>query len=265
VVRILVNEIVTSIPRWFVLVLDDYHALGQALDVDAILSNFVVYQRDQWLTIISSRTVPNLPLIIPLVARGGVGGIGHDEIRFTPDEIQALFAHNYGTELSTEEAVELAEQSEGWITGLLLTAYSQRQGVLQSWLRARSSNRPIYDYLAQEVFDRQPDSMQEFLSVSSTLGEMNATLCREILEISDAQDYRWEVLHMRAAAWFERRDRYGEAIHHYLAIDAFEDAARLMVTTARDLYVSGQFTTLMTWPHSIPVASCVQAEPEGSR
>jgi len=132
VVRILVNEIVTRIPRWFVLVLDDYHALGQALDVDAILSNFVVYQRDQWLTIISSRTVPNLPLIIPLVARGGVGGVGQDEMRFTPEEIQALFAHNYGMELSAADAVELAEHSEGWITGLLLTAYSQRQGVLQS-------------------------------------------------------------------------------------------------------------------------------------
>jgi LuxR family transcriptional regulator, maltose regulon positive regulatory protein len=291
VVRILVNEIVTSIPRWFVLVLDDYHALGQALDVDAILSNFVVYQRDQWLTIISSRTVPNLPMIIPLVARGGVGGIGHDEIRFTPDEIQALFAHNYGTELSVEEAAELAEQSEGWITGLLLTAYSHRQGVLQSWLRARSSNQPVYDYLAQEVFDRQPDTMQEFLSVSSTLGEMNVTLCREILEVSGAQDFldaievqnlfvtrfegdwyryhhlfteflqnrlrgqdpdRWEVLHQRAAAWFEHRDRYDEAIHHYLAIDALEDGARLMVTTARDLYVSEQFTTLMTWRDRLP-------------
>jgi len=291
VVQILVNEIVTTIPRWFVLVLDDYHALGRALDVDAILSNFVVYQRDQWLTIISSRTVPNLPLIIPLVARGGVGGIGQDEMRFTPEEIQALFAHNYGTELSEEEAAELAEQSEGWITGLLLTAYSERQGVLQSWMRARSSNRPVYDYLAQEVFDRRSPSMQEFLSVSSTLGEMNVTLCREILEIAGAQDFldaievqnlfvtrfegnwyryhhlfteflqshlrrqdpdRWELLHRRAAAWFERRNRYAEAIHHYLAIDALEDAALLMVTTARDLYVSGQFTTLMTWRDRLP-------------
>ncbi|MCJ7549755.1 MAG: tetratricopeptide repeat protein, partial [Anaerolineae bacterium] len=291
VVRILVNEIVTRIPRWFVLVLDDYHALGRALDVDAILSNFVVYQRDQWLTIISSRTVPNLPLIIPLVARGGVGGIGQDEMRFTPEEIQALFAHNYGTELSVGEAAELAEQSEGWITGLLLTAYSHWQGVLQSWMRARSSNQPVYDYLAQEVFDRQAPSMQEFLSVSSTLGEMNITLCREILEVADAQDFldaievhnlfvtrfegdwyryhhlfseflqshlrrqdpdRWELLHRRASAWFERLDRYGEAIHHYLAIDALEEAARLMVTTTRALYVSGQFTTLMTWRDRLP-------------
>ncbi|MCU0522207.1 MAG: tetratricopeptide repeat protein [Anaerolineae bacterium] len=286
VVRILVNEIVTRISRWFVLVLDDYHALGRSPEVDGIISNFVAYQRDQCLTVIASRTVPNLPLIIPLVARGGVGGIGPDQMRFLPEEVRDLFAHNYGTELTLADAAALADQSEGWITGLLLTAYTRWQGVLQSWMRARDSREPVYDYLAQEVYNHQPVEMQQFLGASSTLDEMNATLCREILQAERASDllqvletenlfvthlendwYRyhhlfreflqsrfrhrdeaaWRALHRRAAEWFEAHGQTREAVAHYLAVGDEASAAELMAQIALDLYVSGQLTTLMTW------------------
>ena len=296
VVRILVNEIVTRIPRWFVLVLDDYHALGRSPEVDAIISNFVVYQRDQCLTIIASRTVPNLPLIIPLVARGGVGGIGPDQMRFLPEEVQALFVHNYGTELTLADATALADQSEGWITGLLLTAYTRWQGVLQSWMRARDSREPVYDYLAQEVFDRQPAEMQHFLATSSTLDEMNAMLCHEILQVERAPDllqtletenlfvahlendwYRyhhlfreflqnrfrrhdetaWIALHRRAAEWFEAHGQTREAVAHYLAVGDEAAGASLMARIALDLYVSGQLTTLMTWRDQVSDAALV--------
>ncbi|MBN1250178.1 MAG: tetratricopeptide repeat protein, partial [Anaerolineae bacterium] len=291
VVRILVNDIVAQIPRWFVVVLDDYHALGKSPEVDAIISNFVAYQRDQCLTIIASRTVPNLPLIIPLVARGGVGGIGHDEMRFALEEIQELFAHNYGTNLTPTEASALAEQSEGWITGLLLTAYTRFQGVLQSWIRARSSQEPVYDYLAQEVFAGQPAGMQEFLVVTSTLSEMNTRLCKEILGIDGAEEFlesvetrnlfvtrlegdwfryhhlfrdflqnrlqqqdpkRWAALHQRASAWYEANGQVLSAVGHCLAAAAYDDAARLMTAVARDVYVGGRFTTLMTWREQLP-------------
>ncbi|MGC9523635.1 MAG: hypothetical protein ACP5HG_17395, partial [Anaerolineae bacterium] len=291
VVRVLVNEIVTEIPRWFVLVLDDYHTLGKSPDVDAILSNFIAYQRDQCLTIVASRVVPSLPLIIPLVAKGGVGGLGQGDLQFLAEEIQALFAHNYGTELSDEEAQALAEQSEGWITGVLLTAYTRWQGVLQSWMRARDSQQPIYDYLAQEVYDHQPKAMQAFLTRSSTLSEMNQQLCEELLEVANADEmldaletenlfvtrlehdwYRyhhlfrdflqaqlrrqdretWRDLHLQAAVWFEAHDRLRPAVDHYLAIGALSEAARLMSAVARDLYVAGQLTTLMTWREQLP-------------
>ncbi len=297
IVRVLVNEIVSRIPRWFVLVLDDYHALGHAPDVDSILSNFVAYQRDQCLTILASRTVPNLPLIIPLVARGGVGGIGPEQMRFTSGEIRALFAHNYGVDLTLGEAAILAEQSEGWITGLLLTAYTRWQGVLQSWMRARDSHQPVYDYLTQEVFDRQPVEMQRFLGVSSTLREMNAPLCTELLGVDSAADllqrlevenlfvtrledewYRyhhlfrqflqsslrrsdpeaWEALHLRAAEWFARHGQPRDAVDHLLAIGAEEQAASLMGEIAYDLYIAGQLTTLMTWREQVSDVALIE-------
>ena len=286
VVRVLVNEIITTIPRWFVLVLDDYHLLGRAPEVDAIVSNFVAFGRDQCLTVITSRSVPTLPLIIPLVARGGVGGLGQDDLRFTLEEIQRLFRHNYGIELSKADAQALAEQSEGWITGLLLTAYSRWEDVLQSWMRARDTNEPIYDYLAQEVFTRQPHDMQKFLLESSTLTEMSVRRCQEILGVPEAEvmlerveaenlfvtrlenDWyryhhlfreflqkrlktqahdRWEILHRKAAEWLETHNQQFDAVQHYLAIGAHQEAARLMETTAENLYIRNRLSTLRTW------------------
>lgn len=293
VVRVLVNEIVSQIPRWFVLVLDDYHTLGSAPDVDAIVSNFVVYQRDQCMTVIASRTVPTLPAIISLVARGGVAGLGQIDMRFTPEEVQALFAQNYGTALSPDEAAVLAEQSEGWITGLLLTALMRWQGVLQSWMRAQGADQPIYDYLAQEVFAEQPPEVQRFLMVSSTLVEMERTLCEEVLGAPDAQAsleqleaqnlfvtrfdgdwyryhhlfrdflqtrYRredpegWRAHHLRAARWFEACGQLREAVDHYLAGEAHADAARVMADLAVALYRRGELTTLLAWREQVPDA-----------
>jgi LuxR family transcriptional regulator, maltose regulon positive regulatory protein len=199
VVRMLVNEMVAQIPQWFLLVLDDYHALGVAPEIGAIVSNFVAYQRDQCMTIIASRSIPEIPLIISFVARGGVGGLGQIEVRFEPDEVQTLFAQNYATELSLPEARDLTAQFEGWITGLILTAHVRRQGVLQRWLKARSGagagegldsgddDGLVYDYLAQEVFARQPPAMQRFLLRSSVLEQMSPTLCREILAMPGAE------------------------------------------------------------------------------
>lgn len=188
VVRIMVNEIVETIPRWFVVVLDDYHVLGDAPEIGAILSNLLAYQSDQCLTFITSRAVPDLPLIIRLVARGGVGGIGQAELRFRPSEVQALFAQNYGVTLGEAEATELVERSEGWITGLLLTATTRWRSVVTRLMQARDAEQPIHEYLAQEVFSQQDAAMQQFLLDASTLHEMNANLLEAILGLENCAE-----------------------------------------------------------------------------
>ncbi len=71
-------------------------------------------------------------LIIALVARGRRQGDRPEQMQFLPEEVRALFAHNYATGLHDGGGKGLADQSEGWITGLLLTAYTRWQGVLQA-------------------------------------------------------------------------------------------------------------------------------------
>jgi len=291
VVNELINEMVGIIPRWFVLVLDDYHRLGKATEVAQVLARLLTYQTDQFLLVIASRTVPELPFIIQLTARGEIGGLGQEELRFRPDEIQALLAQNYNLRLPEKEAEELATQSEGWITGLLLTAHTMWRGILEGLVRARTSDQPVYDYLAQEVFAYQEPPLQSFLTASSTLQEISPTLCQEALGLEEAEQFltlleernlfvtrlegdwyryhhlfqeylqarlrreeesRWIELHRLAARWFEAHERSEEAVHHYLAVGAHEDAARVMEATVQDMFYAGRLETLMAWGAALP-------------
>ena len=293
VVNVLINEMVNVIPRWFVLVLDDYHRLGKAPEVGAILARCLTYQTDQFLLIIASRTVPELPLIIQLTARGEVGGLGREDLRFCTDEIQGLLAQNYRLHVPEKEAEELAAQSEGWITGILLTAHTMWQGILEGLMRARTSDQPVYEYLAQEVFAYQEPSVQTFLSASSILQEMSLTLCQEALGLEEAEHFltlledrnlfitrlegewyryhhlfqeylqarlrreeeiQWIQLHRRAANWFETNEQPEGAVHHYLTVGTYEDAARVMETAARDMFVVGRLEILMAWGAALPAS-----------
>jgi LuxR family maltose regulon positive regulatory protein len=293
VVNVLLNEMVETIPRWFVLVLDDYHRLGDAPEVGAILNRYMTNQVDQCLTIIASRQVVELPSAISLAARGEIGGLGQEALRFHAGEIQQLLAQNYGLHVPETEAAGLAAQSEGWITGILLSAHTMWRSILDGLVQAHRSDQPLYEYLAQEVYGHQPRPVQEFLTVSSTLKEMNVPLCQEVLGLGEAerflallenrnlfvtqleggwyryhhlfQDYlqarlqhedraRWSALHRQAAAWFETHERPEEAVYHYLMVEAFKDAARVMEAAVRDLFYAGRLETIMAWRTALPPA-----------
>lgn len=286
VVNALINEIADVIPQWFVLVLDDYHRLGEAPEVGAILARLLTYQTDQFLLIIASRTVPELPLIIQLTAKGEVGGLGQEDLRFRADEIQGLLAQNYSLHIPDKEAGELAAQSEGRITGLLLTAHTMWRGILESLVQARTSDQPVYEYLAQEVFAHQEPAVQAFLTASSILQEMSPTLCQEALGLEEAEHFlellenrnlfvtrldedwyryhhlfqeylqtrlrreeesRWIELHRRAADWFETHEQPEEAVRHYLTVGAHEDAAQVMGAAVQDMFYAGRLGTLTAW------------------
>lgn len=290
-ISVLINEIVQNIPRWFVLVLDDYHHLGSNIEINAILEQILTYQTDQFLLIIASRTVPEFPFTIRLAARGQIGGIGQEDLQFRPEDIQKLLAQNYNLHISEREAEELAAQSEGWITGLLLTVQTMWKGILANLTRAQSANQPVYEYLAQEVFAQQPPAVQEFLIASSTLKSLNPNLCQEALglhgaerfiaEIEDRnlfiirfedgwyryhhlfQEYlqqrfrkkdpdRWEAFQRRAAGWFLAQGRFEEAVDHYMTAEAYDKAADVMQDAARKMFLAGHFRTLMRWGDNLP-------------
>ncbi|MGD1996598.1 MAG: BTAD domain-containing putative transcriptional regulator [Anaerolineae bacterium] len=292
VVGTLVNEMVAEIPEWFVLVLDDFHRVEDAPDVTALLTTFLNYQPEHCHLFIASRTVPNALPFISLAARGEVVGLGQDVLRFTPREVQALFRRHRSIQLSRQEAEGLARESEGWITGILLTSHALQRGT-DIWARARASGRPIYDYLAGEVLDRQDQDLQEFLLTSSTLEEMSPDLCEQALGLTEAEKWLRQLerrnlfavrlaeeeetfryhalfreflqtrleqksvgvfrdLHRRAAAWFEGQDEVARAAGHYLAMGEPSEAARVIDQAAQDLLRAGHLKTLIGWAERVP-------------
>jgi len=123
-------------------------------------------------------SLPDLPL---LVGRSQVWGLSYEELAFRPDEIETLVYQNYHRTLSKSEINELEQETEGWITGLVLSAQTDWHGMRN---RARLGNVAIvglYDYLAQQVLDQQPAELQEVLLRTSLLGEFNTQLCNQVL------------------------------------------------------------------------------------
>ena len=188
IVATLVQEIYDAIPEYFVLVLDDHHAVEDQEQINEFLDLLTTYVDENCHLILASRTLPALPNLALLVARRQAAGLSIDELRFTPEEIQALAQQNYALTLTQEQASRLAEQTSGWITGLLLTVArrweeKQEEAPIQGRINIR-----LYDYLSQQVLDQQPALLRDFLLMSSTLDELSPELCATVLDVDSPAD-----------------------------------------------------------------------------
>jgi ATP/maltotriose-dependent transcriptional regulator MalT/DNA-binding SARP family transcriptional activator len=63
---------------------------------------------------------------------------------------------------------------------------------------------------------------------------------------------RYAELHQQAAVWFEQEHQVEEAVHHYLAAEAFPRATTLMEVAATECFHRGRLETLCRWMESLP-------------
>jgi len=192
-ISVISNEIFEKITEHFVIVLDDFHLLHSSEHINQFLSDFIQRVDDNCHLVITSRqllTLPDLPL---MVARSQVGGLSIEELAFTPDEIYRLYNEIFHRSINKEEASRLASQTDGWITGLLLTSQILRTGLGEPEKISRTSGIGLYEYLSQQVFDQQSQDMQEFLLNSSILEEFDADMCKQIIgnALSRDEDYAY--------------------------------------------------------------------------
>lgn len=187
----LVNEIYDEIHEHFVLVLDDFHLLDEVESIQYFINRFTQLVGENCHLILSSRSLPNLPDMPLLVAREQVGGLDFSDLSFRPEEIQALLAQNQDIRLSDEEARKLAEATEGWITGLQFADLDLIRSGELDFQPSEVIGVSVFDYLGQQVLERQPESLQTFLLRSSLLEEFDANLCEVALAPLYSKPQNW--------------------------------------------------------------------------
>jgi LuxR family maltose regulon positive regulatory protein len=151
----LINEIAEETSTDFVHVLDDYHLI-EAQPIHDALTFLLEHLPPQMHLVIASRIDPPLPLA-RFLARGQLRKLTATDLRFTSEEAAAFLNKVMGLNLSAEDVGVLEKRTEGWITGLQLAALSmQGREDIPNYIAAFiSSHRYVFDYLAQEVFDKQ--------------------------------------------------------------------------------------------------------------
>ena len=173
----LLNEIAT-VPDHFVLVLDDYHVIDAKPVDDSALTFLLEHLPPQMHLVIATREDPHLPLA-RLRARGQLTELRAADLRFTPAEAAEFLNQVMGLNLSAEDIAALETRTEGWIAGLQLAALSmQGHQDVPGFIRAfAGDDRYIVDYLVEEVLQRQPEPVRNFLLQTAILDRLNGPLC----------------------------------------------------------------------------------------
>jgi LuxR family maltose regulon positive regulatory protein len=156
--------------------------------------------------------------------------------------------------------------------------------------RFSGSDRYVIDYLMDEVLQRQPARMRQFLQQTAVLKELSAPLCdfvtgredsatilqeveranlflipldnrrewyryhhlfAEVL-VTAADEGETQALHRRAANWYEAHGRPSRAIHHALASRDLETVVRLIKDAVPDQLQQAGFVRVLSWLDALP-------------
>lgn len=170
-----------------VLTLDDYHLIT-APAIHSAVTYCLEHLPDRLHLVILTRTDPPFPLA-RLRARDQLVEIRTADLQFTLAEAAAFLNDIMHLGLQADLVKALAERAEGWIAGLQMAALTVRDRDDASGLirRFTGAHPFVLDYLVEEVLQRQPTEVRDFLLHTSILHHLTGRLCEAVTGQSGGQ------------------------------------------------------------------------------
>ena len=167
-----------------VLILDDFQELrapGVSEQLDALLR----HPPDNLRLAIVSRSDPRLSLR-RLRLEGNLAELRASDLAFTFEEAAKLFELT-DIELTADQVRALHEQTEGWVAGLRLAALSlQACDDADELIRTFAGDeRTVADYLVEEVLQRQPEEVRDFMLRTSVVETISPDLADALTRRAD--------------------------------------------------------------------------------
>lgn len=176
----LLNEI-ADIPHPFILVLDDYHVVNSS-SINEALFFLIEHLPTQMQVVMTTREDPSIPLA-QLRVKDQLMELRAADMRFTPSESEEYLNGLMGLSLSKDIVASLELTTEGWIAALHLAALSiQGKDDSSHFIHSFNGNHAfIFDYLVEEILQRQPEAVSSFLLITSILDRLCSSLCDAII------------------------------------------------------------------------------------
>lgn len=176
-------EALTLTTADIILVLDDFHFIHDEVcrnQVEQLIEHLPPHAH----LVIVTRADPGLRLS-RLRASGQLVELRAHDLTFTTGETAALVAREH-IALDDESIALLMQRTEGWPAGLYLATLSlNNRSDPAAFVRSfTGGNRFIGDYLTEEVLNRHPDHVREFITTISILDRFSASLCDRVAGIS---------------------------------------------------------------------------------
>lgn len=170
------------------LVLDDYHLI-HAGPIHESLHFLLQHQPPLLHLLILSRTDPPLSLA-RLRVEGRLLELRAADLRFSLAETEQFLNQVMGLGLPAEAIITLANRTEGWAAALQLAALSLKgmsQAEAASFVGGFAGyDQHLFSYLVEEVLQRQPPAIEQFLLRTAVLRRLTAPLCQVVTGQTDS-------------------------------------------------------------------------------
>ncbi|MDN5874643.1 MAG: hypothetical protein L0H29_09730, partial [Sinobacteraceae bacterium] len=171
------------------LVCEDWHLIHEQRGHD-ILAFLLAHGPANLHLLVTSRK--RLPLALSRLRVGGqMKEFGARDLRFDSAESQRFVRDVNALPLSAETVESLWRTTDGWIAGLQLASLSMRSSEnpeqVLAGLVGAGAQRPIGEYLAENVVDSLSPEILAFLLRTSILERLCAPLCTAVSGCADSQ------------------------------------------------------------------------------
>ena len=177
------NTLIRFADKPIVLVLDNYHVIGQD-EIHAIINFFVTNPIPQLRFIVLSRT--GLPLkLAHLRIQQKLTEITARHLSFTQDEIVRYFQVYHTLDLIASHLTAIEEKTRGWVASIQILSLrlQEKSNDIDSTLEHFSGeDRYLADYFSSEFLEDYPAELQRFLIESSIFEDLRSDLCDAVLE-----------------------------------------------------------------------------------
>lgn len=216
---------IMPLKREMVLILDDYHLI-QNKGIHAALGFLTEHAPPQFHIVLITRSDPPLELARLRVA-GHLVEVRMEALRFSEAEAAEFLQLATNVKLTEKDVSVLNERTEGWIAGLQMAAISLRgrEDAGKFVAAFAGSHRFVFDYLLEQVLNRQSPDVRDFLLKTSVLERLSAPLCDAVAGTDRAAQELLNTLEQANLFLVPMDEERGWYRYHHL----FSDLLKLML------------------------------------